>query len=297
MLASVQRRFEHGLSYIASYTWSKNLDDAGYSQASGNKFGIQTIQNPLNLRGEKGYDMQDLPQQFVSNFLYDLPFGNDRRFMSHSNPFADAVLGGWELGGVLRYESGTPVSFGCASAIPDWSECSRFSLTSAPIQSAASKNHTLNPLIISGGLANPAMNSLWNGATFGAQSSANQTAPAFYDQNNAHFRGTGAYTFGTAPRVSAADRMNPYLDEDFSMLKTFAIHENLNFVLKVESFNTFNRHAWALPDETINDPLWRPHDNDDGSAVHADHGAYPLLRLIARGTAARTLQDILARRQ
>ena len=176
--------------------------------------------------------------------------------MGHGNPVAESVLGGWELCGVLRYESGTPVSFGCASAIPDWNECSRFSLTGNPIASAASRSGSLNPLIIQGGLANPSLNSLWNGATYGAQSSANQTTPAFYDQNNAHYRGIGAYTFGNAPRVMAVDRMNPFFNEDFSMLKTFAIHENLNFVLKVESFNTFNRHAWASPDENLNDPLF-----------------------------------------
>lgn len=256
LLASVQRRFSNGLSYIASYTWSKNLNDAGYSQANGNKFGIQSIQNPLNLKGEKAIDMQDIPQQFVSNFLYNLPFGNDRRFMNHTNALVDAVLGGWELGGVLRYESGTPVSFGCASAIPGWDNCSRYSLTGSSVKSSAAKSHTLNPLVIKGGLADPSINSLWNGASFGAQSAANQTAPAFYDQNNAHFRGTGAYTFGNSPRVSDVDRMNPFFNEDFSMLKTFPIHENLNFVLKVESFNTFNRHAWALPDESLNDPLF-----------------------------------------
>lgn len=256
LLASVQRRFENGLSFIASYTWAKNLNDAPYGNANGNKFGLQSIQNPLNLKGEKALDMQDLPQQFVTNFLYDLPFGTGRRFMGHGNPVVESVLGGWELGGILRYESGTPVSFGCASAIPDWNECSRFSLTGDPIASAASRSGSLNPLVIQGGLANPSLNSLWNGATYGAQSSANQTAPAFYDQNNAHYRGSGAYTFGNAPRVMAVDRMNPFFNEDFSMLKTFAIHENLNFVLKVESFNTFNRHAWALPDENPNDPLF-----------------------------------------
>lgn len=256
LLASVQRRFNNGLSFIVSYTWSKNLNDAGYSQASNNDFGIQSIQNPLNLRAEKALDMQDLPQQLVGNFLYDLPFGTGRRFMNHSNGFTNAVLGGWEFGGVERYESGTPVSFGCASAIPGWDNCVRFSLTGAPIKSAASANHTLNPLVIQAGLADPSINSLWNGATFGAQSSANQAQPAFYDQNNAHFRGTGAYNFGNTPHVSGVDRMNPYFNEDFSMLKTFPIHEDLNFVLKVESFNTLNRHAWALPDETVNDPLF-----------------------------------------
>ncbi len=256
LLASVQRRFQNGLSYIVSYTWAKNLNDAGYTQSSGNDFGIQSIQNPLNLKGEKAVDMQDLPQQFVFNFLYDLPFGPNKRFLNHSNFVTTFLLGGWELGGVERYESGTPVSFGCASSIPGWDNCIRFSLTGNPIKSQAARNGSVNPLAITGGLANPAVNSLWNGATFGAQSSANQTQPAFYDQNNAAFRGSGPYHFGNAPRVDGAVRMNPYFNEDFSLMKTVPIHEALSFMLKVESFNTFNRHAWALPDENPNDPLF-----------------------------------------
>jgi len=256
LLASVQRSFTNGLSYIVSYTWAKNLNDAGFTQASGNKFGIQTIQNPQNLKGEKAYDMQDLPQQLVFNFLYDLPFGPHHRFMNHGNYIATLLLGGWEIGGVERYESGTPVSFGCASAIPGWDNCSRFSLTGAPIKSAASRNGTLNPLTIIGGLADPTINSLWNGAIDGAKSGGNQHQAAFYDQNNSTFRKTGAYQFGTAPRVSAVDRMNPFFNEDFSLMKTIPIHESLSFMLKVETFNTFNRHAWALPDENLNDPLF-----------------------------------------
>ena len=256
LLASLQRRFHSGLSYIVSYTWSKNLNDASYTNSAGNSLGIQSIQNPQNLKGEKAVDMQDVPQQLVGNFLYDLPFGKGRLLMNHTNFLVDDLLGGWELGGVLRYESGTPVSFGCASAIPGWANCSRFSLTGAPIKSASSRNGTLNPLNIVKGLADPNLNSLWNGAVLGAQSGANQTQPAFFDQNNATYRGSGAYIFGNSPRVSAVDRLNPYYDEDFSLMKTVPIHEAISFLLKVESFNTFNRHAWALPDETVNDPLF-----------------------------------------
>jgi hypothetical protein len=48
-----------------------------------------------------------------------------KKWFNHSSALA-AVLGGWQLGAVQRYQSGSPVSFGCATTIPGWDNCVRF---------------------------------------------------------------------------------------------------------------------------------------------------------------------------
>jgi hypothetical protein len=68
--------------------------------------------------------------------------------------------------------------------------------------------------------------------------------------------GTAAPKLGTLPRVESALRMNPYFNEDITVIKETPIRETLRFQLKLELLNAFNRHAWALPDVTPTDNLF-----------------------------------------
>ncbi len=256
LLVSLQREFHHGLGGVVSYTRSRDITNTdSLQEGNGTNAGTQIIQNPLNLKGEKAISLQDLPNILALGFIYELPFGKGHRFGNRANHLVNEFASGWEFSGVQRYESGIPISFGCASTIPGWDNCSRFSFTGAPIKSAAEQGQQLNPLLTATG-ANPAINSLFNGASYGSQTAAVQTNPAFFDQNNSHFRGTGAYTLGNVPRVTGADRMNPYFNEDYSLTKTFPIRESTAFTLECEGLNATNRHAWALPDVKPNDLLF-----------------------------------------
>jgi hypothetical protein len=58
------------------------------------------------------------------------------------------------------------------------------------------------------------------------------------------------------PRVEGATRLNPYYNEDISIIKETPIKEYIRFQIKVELLNAFNRHAWALPDVTPTDNLF-----------------------------------------
>jgi hypothetical protein len=244
LLVSMNRAMHNGLHYLVSYTWAKNLTDAD-SAVPGNNAGIQGIQDPTNLKGEKALSIQDIPHTLVLSYLYELPFGRNKMLMANSPRIIDALISGWELGGIQRYQAGTPFSFTCASSIPGTNTCSRFSFTGASIWSAAKLNGTLNPL--NGSTANPATNSMFNGAAGGSATAAVQTNPAFYDQNYVSFRGTGGYTFGNVPRVTSKVRLNPFFNEDFSLIKSTQIREDVRFIIEVQALNAFNRHAWATP--------------------------------------------------
>jgi hypothetical protein len=244
LLLSLNKQFHNGFHYLASYTWQKNLTDAD-SAVPSNNAGVQGIQDPTNLRGEKALSVQDVPHVLVLSYLYELPFGHKKHFLSTAPRIVDAVIGGWEIGGIQRYQSGTPFSFACAPAIPGTNTCTRFSFTGAPVASKAARNGAVNPL--APGTSNPATNSLFNGAAGGSQAAANQTEPAFFDQNYGSVRGTGAYRFGNVPRVTSIVRLNPFFNEDFSLIKTTPLREGVSFVLELQILNTFNRHAWATP--------------------------------------------------
>ena len=246
LLVSLQRRFRSGLNLQASYTWSKNITDAdGFVL---NTAGLSAIQDPTNLKGEKAISTQSLPQVFVTSFIYELPFGKNKRFLDHG--FASWLAGGWQAGAILRYQSGTPISFGCAPAIPGWDNCIRFSQkVGSSLQSAVSKAGKVNPFIVPSSGADPNLNTLFN-----LNTTRDAVNGAFVDPNGA--RNGGAYQFGTLPRVEGALRLNPYYNEDISVIKETPIKENIMFQLKLELLNAFNRHAFALPDVTPTDTLF-----------------------------------------
>jgi hypothetical protein len=246
LLVSLQRRFRNGLNLQASYTWSKNITDAdGFVL---NTAGLSGIQDPTNLRGEKAISTQSLPQVFGTSFIYELPFGKNKAFLNHG--VASWIAGGWQAGAIVRYQSGSPISFGCAPSIPGWDDCIRFSQRpGSSLQSAAAKAHRINPFIVASTGADPNLNSVFN-----LNTTRDPINGAFVDPNGA--RNGGAYQFGTLPRVEGALRLNPYYNEDISVIKDVPIKESVHFQLKLEMLNAFNRHAFALPDVTPTDNLF-----------------------------------------
>ncbi|WP_161557384.1 TonB-dependent receptor [Acidisarcina polymorpha] len=230
LLVSLSRRFRSGLSLQASYTWEKNLTDAD-SAIPGNVTGWQ-VQNPLNLHQAKALSAEDLPQTFVVAPLYQLPFGGGKTYLNHGP--ASYVAGGWEVGAVLRYESGQPISFCCATSIPGWDNNIFYSRDpTQPLASAAYRAGRLNPFVAG-------ENSYFNPA-------------AFIDPNSTAVRGAGPYTFGNVPRVTGEVRAQNFYNEDVSIWKTTPIREGVSVVLKAEMLNVFNRHQFAVPDTNPTD--------------------------------------------
>ena len=106
----LQRRFQQGFMYQVSYTYSKGMSDAIGFYGSGGLTGNQSAywQNLRDKRAEWGPTFFDQKQMFVTNFVYELPFGRGRALGGDWNPVVNAILGGWQASGVLTIKSGFP---------------------------------------------------------------------------------------------------------------------------------------------------------------------------------------------
>src|SRR6202011_6164678 len=97
--ASLKQRFSHGLSFLASYTFSHAIDDVSSFNISGSG-SIQVAgendlaQNPFNLAGERGPSLFDARHRFVFSYQWSLPF------WQHQQGWYRHVLGGWQLNGI-----------------------------------------------------------------------------------------------------------------------------------------------------------------------------------------------------
>ena len=101
----VTRRFSQGLSLIGSYTWSKALDTTSGIRNQG--YDSVYPQNSYCVSCERRRSAFDTHHRVVTSVLYDLPVGKDKP-LKISNPVADAIVGGWHVGGVVTLQSGMP---------------------------------------------------------------------------------------------------------------------------------------------------------------------------------------------
>lgn len=94
----LNRRFAQGFSYGFAYTLAKSMDNA-----SGRR---DRMFNPFDDRNFWGKSAFDSRHVAVINFIYELPFLRNRQ------DFASTLLGGWQVTGVVQFQTGQPVSVG-----------------------------------------------------------------------------------------------------------------------------------------------------------------------------------------
>ena len=119
----VRKRLAHGLAVGGTYVYSKSIDDA--SSIGGGA--VVVAQNPLNLAAERGLSSFDQRHKFTGDFLYELPFGTGKRWLSSAGPLTRA-FGDWAVSGSFTIASGTPFTAYLLDSISDAARGSNGSL-------------------------------------------------------------------------------------------------------------------------------------------------------------------------
>ena len=93
--ARLEQRLYKGVSLLASYTYSKSIDDSsGFFSTTGDP---NFPQNSYDLSAERGRSDFDIRQRFTLSYAYDLPIAKGHRW-----------IGGWQSFGVLTFQTGQP---------------------------------------------------------------------------------------------------------------------------------------------------------------------------------------------
>jgi Carboxypeptidase regulatory-like domain len=95
---AAEKRFSHGVTLSANYTWSRSIDEVSYQT---DLCGINII-NPYNVREYRGVSDFNVPHRFVLNYLWQLP--------SPKQGLKRALFGGWETSAILNWQSGFPLN-------------------------------------------------------------------------------------------------------------------------------------------------------------------------------------------
>ncbi|HYL14047.1 MAG TPA: TonB-dependent receptor [Terriglobales bacterium] len=111
-LALSLRQRLSSLTFDLNYTWSHSLDDASGLQSEtgfgNNQSNGAFILNPLRQRDNYASSDFDIRHNITADAVWQLPFGKGRAFLGDAHPAVDAILGGWQISGIFRWNTGLP---------------------------------------------------------------------------------------------------------------------------------------------------------------------------------------------
>jgi hypothetical protein len=249
--AKLEKRYAHGLSFLATYTWSHALDDASDAGGLFNAIGDRNLAL-IPFIDELTNSVFDIRNRFTINGNYELPFGRGRALLN-SSKWEDETVGGWSTSLTWAAQTGTPFSVspnistaanGGARAIPvrdpfapgGSPDPSNPNLTECPTQ-VKNKTNWYNPCAF----RNPLPGNLIGTAQYPSPITDAATAIAFLGGRSNNVYGPG------------------YYQVNMSLFKTFPVWREQNLQFRADSFNVLNHPTLANPSAT--------NDNSNGGNI------------------------------
>ena len=244
--AVLQKRMSHGLEGQVAYTWSKCMSNSpGYfgtgwgstnATSSGGQPGWENDYNPRLNWGPCYYDQRNIVTSYVT---YQLPLGRGKQFGHDLSPALDAVLGNWEIGGIVTLHSGNSLTFnnfggwGVGGNSDNTNGIGPETLANLPDCNGPVK--ILNQKVNASGTSSAYIQYI--------DPSPDNVSPA------------APNTFGTCTPGNA--RGPAYANFDLSLHKGFSFTETKRLEFRVEALNAFNHPVWTFlggPDNGSFDP-------------------------------------------
>jgi hypothetical protein len=250
---TAKKNSTHGLTFIAAYTLSKTITDTDtalyYPSDS-------VVQDFYNRKLEKSIASFDHPQSLKLTWIYSLPIGRGQRWL-HSSGKADRLFSGWQITAIQQYLSGDPLLIS-SSLGTSFTPGIRADIVPGIAQ-------TVQPQGLNVKLAyDPVTGAVTNGTAL--------LNPAAFVDPPASPNSGYPLRVGTAPRYLPNVRGPGHESEDFGIIKNTRISERVNFQLRCDMFNVFNRTGRGDPDTALGDGL-PSQGGTFGLILGPDHGA------------------------
>lgn len=219
--ARLQQRLSNGLAMLASYTWSKSIDDASnFFPSAGDP---NYPQNSYDLRSERGRSNFDVAHRLSVSYVYDLPFGKGRKYLAGNGGWS-TLFTGWQTSGIVTLQTGRP-------------------FTVALLREFDNSGTGISAL------------------GFGANDRPNVAGdPNAGARNIDQWFNTNAFAFplpGTFGNAGRNILEGPgYQSVNASILKNTALSEGVSIQFRAEAFNLFNHPNFNLPDNFLGSPTF-----------------------------------------
>jgi hypothetical protein len=237
MQTTLNRRFSQGLTFGIQHTWSRSI---GNSQGSNEAL---TAANNYSFAADYGNNLYDIRHSGNATALWELPFGPNKAVKVTGA--ANRMLGGWELGGVLNYRTGLPISM--LITRPD-----------VVYRDKRNGNILTSPVVVGGQVMTDAIINVPGGGASRNVRRADVVAgvnPFITGADKRVYLNPAAFsiplpgTFGNMGRNALA---GPGLSQfDLTLHKRIVLTEKTNLQFRAELYNLFNRANFANPPATL----------------------------------------------
>jgi hypothetical protein len=224
----LEKRMSHGLQFQGSYILTRDLSDEGgvnptaFAGAGGN-----WVSDRFHPSLDYGNVIFDRRHRVLGTFLYNAPFGKGAAFLANSGRLMDAVVGGWQLGGVLVFQSGAFLT---------------------PVEQSTDPSGT-NVLNVAG-VARADVVSGINPRT--VRGLTNAAGPVFLNPNAYSVPPSNIGRFGDA---SVGSVEGPGTDTvSLSLIKSIHITEQLQFQFGAQAANALNHRNYDVPNMYVDQP-------------------------------------------
>jgi hypothetical protein len=267
MQTTLRKRFASGLLFNLSYTFSKVIDNQ-----SADPVGTSSTPTVLgggvidsnNLRNNRGPANWDRTHVWVTTWIYELPFGKGKKWMSNASPALNALLGGWSIQGFNALMSGTPYSISSGSR-------------TAFFGSGTGTSGNSRAILV--GNTQP-------DATLKAKPGV--IGPVF-------FQDASAFTFAAPGDIGMGRntfRGPNYWNVDASISKSFKFKERADVTFRLEAFNALNHANYrSLSDATTGDT--RINNPNFGQSCCQTRPTATSTAIVSNGEAYRVVQGVL----
>ena len=211
---TMRKSFSQGLHFMVTYTIAKTITSDASSGFGSGTGAADIPASSLRYLGKAVSYVADRPQIFNLSWVYELPFGPGKPFLSSTNPFVKQLVAGWQISAIQNYGAGLPVRILGSRGIPTAGPALAIRNPGVPIRTNVGCGN-YDPY-------DPSRNRYLN-------------ISAFSDPD--------PFALGNT-RVLSDVRACGYLNESASIRKNFPIHENVKLEFGADLFNMFNRHYW-----------------------------------------------------
>ena len=219
---------------LISYTNAKLISDASDNtqQLGGTWNATQGVISPFEKQRARSLSSDDVPQILSAAFVYELPFGRGKKYMSGGT--RGRLMGGWQISPIIHWSWGTPMWFrsGNCQVVGQFRQNCLVGLVPG-VDPFLQDPNSYDPRKGCTS-ANPFCAPLLNAAAFESQDAFEIAG------TNPVASGQYGYT-GAGPRISNLRGPNPK-NVDFAITKDTYITERVNFQLRFQFFNAFNIH-------------------------------------------------------
>jgi hypothetical protein len=230
--AKVEQQYQNGLSFLAAYTYSKTLSDAGDLLNGGSNGGYRAVDVPAyGIKFDRSLADFDLRQVVHLSGGYQLPVGKDKAFLNHSGKLVDATLGGWSVNWIATLQGGQPITIGCPDSTTTGTGCDAINV---PGQSPKLGIHT-DSNHLPNWFGNPA--AFNEPCQLGVDAADQASANCLPAGNGINILGG----YGTTTRGPGYHKL------DFSAFKAFTINERFSMQFRAEFFNILNHPNFNAP--------------------------------------------------